>query len=112
MIATILMILTLIYGALTLTTGFAGSRLWDADKALPTCAVLVLLFLVNTQVQYNWLLVKILLSAGAAAGVAVIFNFFTASNHFIISLDIIALLSMLLLILQHKFKMVKTSPAR
>lgn len=103
MITTLIAILILSYGFIVLTTGFAGIRVWDANKALPACAILLLIFLANTQVQNNFILLKMIISAWIVS----IYNFFISSNHLVISLDIIVLLSILLLILHHTFKMAK-----
>lgn len=108
MITTIIGVLIMSYGFIVLTSGFAGIRVWAASKALPAWAILLLIFLANTQLQDNIFMLKMLIGACVVS----VYNFFTSSNHLMISLDIIVLLSILLLILHHKFKMDQTSPVR
>ncbi|GEM_PF-4614698 len=78
------------------------------SKALFSCSILLLLQIINIQVVYNFLLLKLLVSNCIIS----IHYFFSFSNHFIISLDIRSFYNNLIVIRNHTLKTEKFLPKR
>lgn len=94
--------------SIVLLAGFISIRVSDPYKALSAFSVLFLLSPINTRVLFKYLFFEVLL----AAGIISVFSLHNFSNHFLVSLDIIFLFSVLLLVLFHSLKIQRKPSVR
>ena len=96
-------LLIIIYTTIILSTSFIGIKVVYNNNAMFHLAMLFFLNPLNNQVMHNYLLLKMLLSSC----IIYISSLFISSNHFVISLDIFFLFSVLILILNQTLKLEK-----
>lgn len=101
-------LLTLICSSVVLAGSFTGTGASKSGRALSVCPAMFLLYPVKMQALYSSLLLKILLGVCIAS----ICCFFSFSNHFMVSLDILFLFSLLIPVLFHTLKLAKISTVR
>lgn len=111
MIPALVSILTFICGLTVLAVGFVNISMMHPKKALMSDSLLhalYLLYMERVRVPYGLFLTLLQLSAC----LALFYSFFSSSNHFILSLDILFFFSALLLILFHALKLTEIPSAR
>ncbi len=98
-------ILSIIYVLKIISVSFVRDGLYVFNKDLPAYSILFILSFISTHVIYNFLLLK----ASLKESIISIYSFSKSSNHFIISLDIIFLFTILIIIFYHTFKITRDS---
>lgn len=96
---------TLIIATLVLALRFMSRQLMNPGKALSLYPVLAIMDVIYKDGVYNFLLLKFLLSAYIIS----LCCFFSSSNHFVISLDIVMSLCILIPVRYHNLKIIKPS---
>jgi hypothetical protein len=99
---------TLIISTLTLALGLMSRQFMNPGKALFLHHIFIIPDVLYKDGIYNALLLKLLQSLCAVS----LCCFFSSSNHFVITLDIIISLCMLIPIRYQNLKIIKTLPAR
>lgn len=107
-IFTLITLLSLIFGSLVLIFGSIRREVSGRFEYLSKYPILFLLYRKEIEALAGFLLFKIAISAYVVA----IHSIFRSSNHFIISMDILFLFSIMMLILYHILKIAETSPER
>ena len=103
MLGVITTLLIIIYATIILTISFIGIKVSYSNDVMSQFSILFFLNTLNNQVIRNYLLLKVILSSS----IIYISNLFMSSNHFVISLDIFFLFSVLILILNQTLKLEK-----
>lgn len=106
MFMTIIALLTLICSAAIMTGSLINTLISGSNKIYLSYSLLFIIYIINTNVIDIAIFQKIQESIAAN----VVTSLFSASNHFVLSLDIISLFSTFLLLFYRKLKITESLP--